>query len=579
MRVPIGMFLAAAAVAACGSSGGGSGDRSPSQATLRLTTSGNGLVRGAGADCRGNCSAQYVSGSQVHLVAVPDTGAAFVGWAGACSGTGGCDLTLEADRDVSATFAATTPPPPGQHRLTVWVQGKGRVTSSPAGIDCEASSCSADLASGTTVTLSQAPASGYDFAGWGTDCSGAGGCTLTLSKDATVYANFVAQPPPPPPPPPAMVHLTATVTGPGTVTGAGLDCGESTTKCDVTVQGGSAVTLTASMGGGTRFTGWGGACSGASSTCKLTLQSDTKVTAEFQSELLALAPNDGTNSATIALNSTHLFWSRYTSSGSGIWAIPKKGGDAVRVATGYANAIVADDAYLYWTDTSNLYSTPVGGGQVALLFTGTSIGWLALDEVGALYWTMGARSGANTGSVHRMQDRADTVLAKGENPLGALAVDASHVYFTDYGTDGGGIRRVPREGGAVERALYCGSGCVPQAVRLDAQNVYFRLSYYGTSSTNGHVQVMSKTDFKGRVLSSDNGNGLYYSGVEVEVNASVAYWNWTGGSSPYGIFRANADGTGFHAVDTSNDSSWLGLRVDDVALYYWHSGAVIRRLK
>ena len=109
--------------------------------------------------------------------------------------------------------------------------------------------------------------------------------------------------------------------------------------------------------------------------------------------------------------------------------------------------------------------------------------------------------------------------------------------------------------------------------------MYFRLSYNGTSSTNGHVQVMSKADFKGRVLSSGNGNGVYYSGVELEVNASVAYWNWTGGSSPYGIFRANADGTGFHAVDTSNDGGWLGLRVDDVAVYYWHSGAVIRRLK
>jgi hypothetical protein len=32
-------------------------------------------------------------------------------------------------------------------------------------------------------------------------------------------------------------------------------------------------------------------------------------------------------------------------------------------------------------------------------------------------------------------------------------------------------------------------------------------------------------------------------------------------------------------VDTSNDSSWLSLRVDDVAVYYWHGGAVIRRLK
>jgi hypothetical protein len=216
---------------------------------------------------------------------------------------------------------------------------------------------------------------------------------------------------------------------------------------------------------------------------------------------------------------------------------------------------------------------------VALLFTGASIGRLALDEVGALYWTVGNYSVANTGSVHRMQDRADTLLAKGQNPLGALAVDASHVYFTDYATDGGGIRRVPREGGAVERVLYCGSGCAPQAVRLDAQNVYFRLSNSGTSATNGHVEAMSKADLKVRMLSRDNGNGAYNSGVEVEVNASVVYWNWTGGSSPYGIFRANADGTGFHAVDTSNDTGWLGLRVDDVALYYWHSGAVIRRLK
>jgi len=575
MRGPIGIFLVAVAVTACGSSNGGSGDRNPSQATLRLTTSGSGLVRGAGADCRGNCSAQYVSGSQVHLVAVPDPGAVFVGWAGACSGTGGCDLTLDADRDVSATFAAATPPPRGQYRLTVWVQGKGRVTSSPAGIDCETSSCSADFASGTTVTLTPAPASGYGFAGWGTDCSGAGGCTLSVSKDATVYANFVAQAPPPP----ALVHLTAAVSGPGTVTGAGLDCGESTTKCDVTVPGGSTVTLTASAGGGTRFTGWGGACSGASSTCKLTLQSDTKVTAEFQSEVLALAPNDGTNGTTIALNSTHLFWSRYTGSGSsGIWAVPKKGGDAVRVATGYAYAMVADDAYLYWTDTSNLYSTPVGGGQVALLFSANYIGKLALDETGALYWTVSANSGANSGSVHRMQDRADTVLAKEQNPQGAVAVDANHLYFTDYGSDGGSIRRVPRQGGALERVLYCGTGCYPQAVRLDAQNVYYRLAYSGSASTNAHVQVMSKTDFKVRDLSSGNGTGGSYS-LDLDVNASVAYWNWTGGTAPYGIFRGNADGTEFHAVDTSNDSSWLALRVDDLAVYYWHSGAVIRRLK
>src|SRR5581483_9108591 len=171
------------------------------------------------------------------------------------------------------------------------------------------------------------------------------------SSDSTVYANFVAAqpPPPPPPPPPAQVHLVAAVTGPGTVAGAGLDCGESTSKCDVTVASGTAVTLTATPAGKTRFTGWGGACSGTSDTCQLTVQTDTKVTAEFQSEMLVLAANE-------------------------IWSVSKKGGDPVRVTSGYALALVADDSYLYWTDGGNLYSTPVGGGQVALLFSGSSIG-------------------------------------------------------------------------------------------------------------------------------------------------------------------------------------------------------------
>jgi len=135
---------------------------------------------------------------------------------GCCSGAG---VATDAGRGSGRErdIRGHDPAPPGQHRLTVWVQGKGRVTSSPAGIDCETASCSADFPSGTTVTLTPAPASGYGFAGWGTDCSGAGGCTLPLSKDATVYANFVAQPPR------LLPHRGdgashCAVTGPGTVT-------------------------------------------------------------------------------------------------------------------------------------------------------------------------------------------------------------------------------------------------------------------------------------------------------------------------------------------------------------------------
>src|SRR5205085_6072085 len=90
----IAVFALSLLVAACGSNSNDSNqNKNPQQATLRITTSGGGLVRGAGTDCRSSCSAQYVVGTQVHLVAVPDAGATFSGWAGACKGTGNCDLT------------------------------------------------------------------------------------------------------------------------------------------------------------------------------------------------------------------------------------------------------------------------------------------------------------------------------------------------------------------------------------------------------------------------------------------------------------------------------------------------------
>ena len=64
----------------------------------------------------------------------------------------------------------------------------------------------------------------------------------------------------------------------------------------------------------------------------------------------------------------------------------------------------------------------------------------------------------------------------------------------------------------------------------------------------------------------------------LEVNASLVYWNWIGGTAPYGIPRQRG-WKRFRPVDSSNDSSWYALRVDNTAVYYWRRGATIRRLK
>jgi hypothetical protein len=50
------------------------------------------------------CSHVYGYGATVVLTAKPFPGSKFVGWSGACTGTGVCKLTLKAATFVTATF-------------------------------------------------------------------------------------------------------------------------------------------------------------------------------------------------------------------------------------------------------------------------------------------------------------------------------------------------------------------------------------------------------------------------------------------------------------------------------------------
>ncbi len=89
---------------------------SPPATTQRLgvAVSGPGIVTSqpAGIACANNCRQSFTSGSAVTLVPTPDAGATFTGWGGACSGTGGCTVTMTAAATLTAGFAAAPPPPP-----------------------------------------------------------------------------------------------------------------------------------------------------------------------------------------------------------------------------------------------------------------------------------------------------------------------------------------------------------------------------------------------------------------------------------------------------------------------------------
>jgi uncharacterized repeat protein (TIGR02543 family) len=90
------------------------GQASPTQAchtvTVALAGTGKGAVSdGAAISCPGACVGSYVEGTTLALTANPATGSDFTGWSGACTGTGACNITVDADKTATATFTQRPP--------------------------------------------------------------------------------------------------------------------------------------------------------------------------------------------------------------------------------------------------------------------------------------------------------------------------------------------------------------------------------------------------------------------------------------------------------------------------------------
>jgi len=88
--------------------------------THTLTVSPAGSGTGAVSDstgaiaCPSACSNAYTTDSTVTLTASAASGSTFTGWSGgSCSGTGTCQVIMNADLNVTATFTSTAAPSPG----------------------------------------------------------------------------------------------------------------------------------------------------------------------------------------------------------------------------------------------------------------------------------------------------------------------------------------------------------------------------------------------------------------------------------------------------------------------------------
>ena len=232
---------------------------------LMVRRIGNGTVSSdvAGIDCGSDCKESYSNGTTVTLTATPASDYTFNGWSGACTGTSTCTVTMDVSKNVVATFKAIP-----KYALRISRRGGGTVSSDVAGVDC-GRDCSESYLSGTVVTLTATPATGYYFGGWGGACTGTDACTVTLSAAQTVIATFKANP-----------VLAIRRIGNGTVSSdvAGIDCGSD---CRESHLSGTVVTLTATPASGYTFAGWSGACTGTDD-CIVTMDAAKSVMATFK---------------------------------------------------------------------------------------------------------------------------------------------------------------------------------------------------------------------------------------------------------------------------------------------------------
>ena len=295
-------------------------------AVLTATKTGNGTIAAAGLTCTGNtCSGTYSYGTPVSITATAGSGSAFTSWTGcdstssvmagkaalpkapvkalkAAASSSTCTVTMTGARTVTATFT-------GNQTLTATKNGTGTGTISGTGLTCTSNTCTGAYDYNASVTLAAAPATGSTFTGWnGCDSTLSNTCTVSMSAAKSVTATFTL----------ATETLTATKTGNGTLSAAGLTCAGNT--CSGTYSYNTPVTITATASSGSTCTSWTGCDSTSGTTCIVAMTSARSVTATFTGNQTLTATKNGTGTG--ALSATGLTCAGNTCTGSYPYSSP-----------------------------------------------------------------------------------------------------------------------------------------------------------------------------------------------------------------------------------------------------------------
>jgi hypothetical protein len=352
--------------------------------TLTVTPTGSGTVN------KNPNQATYLSGTSVTLTAVPAAGWGFTNWSGSATGTTNpLTITMDGNKTINALFTQ------GQFTLTVNTTGSGTVSKNPD---------QATYASGTSVTLTAVPATGWSFANWSGNATGmTNPLTITMDGNKTINALFTAN----------VYTLTVTHTGNGSVT----------PDKAAPYHYGDVVKLTATPDAGWSFANWSGDATGTTSPVDVTIDGNKTVDALFTQNVYTLTiTHTGNGSVTPDMAAPYHYGDvvKLTATPDANWSFTNWSGD-VTGSTNPVNVTMNGDKTVNAVFTQGQYTLAInitGSGTVsknpdqATYPSGSSVTLTAIPAVG---WNFTNWSGSATGTTNPL-----TILIDGNKTVNAL---------------------------------------------------------------------------------------------------------------------------------------------------------------
>jgi hypothetical protein len=284
----------------------------------------------------------------------------------------------------------------------------------------------------------------------------------------------------------------------------------------------------------------------------------------------------------VAIDTTSVYWVALGSDAANLadGAVMKARLDGSEVVTLVSavdgpQALAVHGSQIYWATSGTnkpayLMTATLDGAAVTpiVALPGAHLGAIAVDA-NSIYWTDWA---AGTVSKVKLDGTGLTVLASNQNFPQAIAVDATSVYWVDEGVNAtpGSIMKCSLSGANVSTLV--ANQASPSGLAIDATRVYWVMA---PSQSTGNVMAAGLDGSSVTVLSS----GSYVNPWSIAVSGTAVFWLDQGNDEIVGgttdgdgaVMRVGLDGTGASAI-ASQQPNPRGLAVDATAVFWATEG-------